>query len=155
MTITLYTFRGDNRELAKALENPVAVDNVELIEPTNLISPVIKLRVENFTPDLNYLRIPDFNRFYYIDEAVYNLGGYVALTCRCDVLMSFSADIKAAYGVISRAGRNYNVLLGDTCTVPQSNSSTVNKLLSGGELINQMTADNRCFVLSVYGGGAF
>lgn len=152
MTITLYTFKGDNRELAKALLNPIEIENVQLLEPTNLTTPSLKLLVANYSPSCNYLYIPDFERYYYISDVRYELGGYITLSLRCDVLMSFAVDIKGTSGLINRAGYYANVLVSDSAQMPQCDTSTVNKLLTGGELVTSMSGLNRCFVLSVYGG---
>lgn len=148
MTITLYTTKSDKRELEKALSNSKEI-SAELLAPTDIITPRFKL--VGFDSTHNYLYVPNFSRYYYITDISYELGGYVTIACSCDVLMSFADDIKKAVGLISRGGANANVLINDDATLPQVNTATVNKLLSGGELLATMTAENQCFALSVYG----
>lgn len=147
MTITLYTTKSDKRELAKALSNPIEI-SAELLAPTDITAPRFKFVGFN---NSNYLYALEFGRYYFINNVTYELGGYVTIACTCDVLMSFATDIKNASGVINRGGVNYNVLVNDSATEAQVNTAAVNKLLSGGELITTMTAENQCFALSVFG----
>jgi hypothetical protein len=85
-----------------------------LREDCSIINPVIKL--ENMTAtqlkECNYCYIPDFGRYYYINNIVCKNKLY-ELTMHVDVLMSFKDGIRANDAVISRQENNYNLYLQD------------------------------------------
>lgn len=94
MTVNLYTISDDPRVLNKTLGQATEL-TCELIFPTDLYSPSLRVSAESFTPDMNYMYIEDLGRYYYITDVTYENGGAVTLTGRVDVLMSFASEISS------------------------------------------------------------
>lgn len=65
-----------------------------LKNPTSVMNPVVTIydttdRMQKF----NYAYIPDFNRYYFIDDIIYEDTGNVTLTMSIDVLASYRDEI--------------------------------------------------------------
>ena len=95
MTINLYTITDDARVLNKTLGTPTELTNCEMIYPTDIYTPSVRISAASFTPDMNYMYIADLGRYYYITDSVYENGGAVTLTGRVDALMSYASEISA------------------------------------------------------------
>ena len=92
MTINLYTISSDPRTLNKSLGTATTI-TAELIYPTDLYTPSVRVVAANFTPSVNYMYIPELSRYYFITDVTYDNGGAVIIMGRVDVLMSFAAQI--------------------------------------------------------------
>lgn len=98
MNIILYNNVSERIAVNKTLENEVTLtgtlrDETDIRKPTILITYVGIL-------DRNYAYIPDFGRYYYIDDIVSVRTGIWRVSMVCDVLMSFKDDILASPAVI-------------------------------------------------------
>ena len=72
--------------------------------PSSIINPV--LEVGTVSPiNFNYCYIPAFNRYYFIDDVVFNRGIWV-LSCSVDVLASFKSEIGSSSGYVLRSASN-------------------------------------------------
>lgn len=153
MEITLYRVSDDKRVINKNLFDGLTINTVKLLEGADLMS--LKLRLENFDTisAYNYLYVPSFKRYYYIDNMAVTLGGLIELQCSVDVLKTYANQIISLQGVIIRGSKNNNVLLTDDYQLAQCNSAIVNKKLSGGELLEDISSSNFSFVFSAFGGG--
>ncbi len=92
MTINLYNISDDPRKVVKTLGSATALQ-CELVYPSDLLNPVIRISATNWSAMLNYMYIPDFNRYYYITEVTYENGGAVTIQGKVDPLMSYSTAI--------------------------------------------------------------
>lgn len=104
MTITLYNTTSPNNKINKTLTNATVLTG-DFREETGLLSPVF--RVEGMqNRSFNYAYIPDFNRYYYIEE--YRSLGHniLELQLKVDVLMSYKATIYTTNAYIERASLN-------------------------------------------------
>lgn len=113
MTITLYQNSSDERVIDKVLSNNLQYENVQIVEPSNVMTPRLKLSVgTNVLTTYNYIYIDTFERYYYIEDMTME-NGFVYLNCRVDVLKSFSDDIKNCRCVTNRQENKYNLYLND------------------------------------------
>lgn len=89
--------------------------NVEIKEQSSLINPVIKFLFDGSAKfmEYNYAYIPYFNRYYFIDNIVYNGGRYEA-SLTCDVLASYKTDIGNSTQYVLRSTALQNVDIEDT-----------------------------------------
>lgn len=72
--------------------------------PSSIINPV--LEIGTVSPiAYNYCYIPAFNRYYFIDDIVFNRGIWV-LSCSVDVLASFKSEIGSSSGYVLRSASN-------------------------------------------------
>lgn len=68
---------------------------------SNIISPTILVECEN-PSSYNYLYIPSFNRYYFIENCVSVRTGLWEISCKCDVLQTYSTQIKGNSGIVLR-----------------------------------------------------
>lgn len=94
MTVNLYNVADDPRVLNKTLGTSVNL-NCELIYPSDLLNPRIKISASSFTPQLNYMYIQAFGRYYFITEVTYENGGAVTIQGKIDVLQTYGQAIKS------------------------------------------------------------
>lgn len=100
--IVLYKCSCDRKCVAKenSLENPTAIKNhFRIKEPCSLLDPIVELTASNVTragldlAQVNYIYIERFNRFYFVNDIIYENDGLVELHCSVDVLMSYADNI--------------------------------------------------------------
>lgn len=100
MNIKLYYNSSDNRCINKTLELEFSIDGT-LREETSIISPIINIK--NIEPlRYNYAYIPQFKRYYYINNIESVRNGIWRLYLDVDPLMSFKADILALKVVVNK-----------------------------------------------------
>ena len=100
MDIKLYYNSSDNRCIKKELLNELIVTG-NLKEETSIISPVINIKKSD-PVRYNYCYIPDFKRYYYINNIESVRQGIWRLYLQVDPLMSFKRDILALSVVVSK-----------------------------------------------------
>ena len=91
MNITLYNVSDDPRVLNKTLGTGSSVTG-ELVLPTDMQNPTFRLST-NAAGSYNYCYVPDFGRYYFINNRAFDNGGAIIIHCRVDVLQSFKNDI--------------------------------------------------------------
>ena len=91
MILTLYTTGSERHALRKELTNGVELSG-SLRHPSNVVSPEILIEIGN-PSSFNYMYIPDFGRYYYIDEMESVRTGLWRISATVDVLMSFQTEI--------------------------------------------------------------
>lgn len=87
---------------------------------TSIISPEFEF-IYNKVPDFNYVYIPNFNRYYFIDNIVSLRNNVWTLSLSVDVLMSFKEQIKECDGFIARNEFEFNNYLIDNRRSTQVN----------------------------------
>lgn len=92
MTINLYNISDDPRKVVKNLGTATAL-TCELLYPSDLLKPTIRISATNWSASRNYMYIPDFNRYYFITDVTYENGGAVTIQGRVDPLMSYSTAV--------------------------------------------------------------
>ena len=118
MSIACYMMKFAKKEnsLAKPQPSDVGVVlNIELKDGCSIVNPI--LLVNTHTTQLeqdtnaiftyNYCYIPEFSRYYYIDDWTYNPGLWIANT-HVDCLSSWRKDILDSYLFIMRSTRDSN-----------------------------------------------
>lgn len=85
---------------------------IQIKEPTNVTAPVLILNLkqngQQIQPTIyNYVYLPLFLRYYFIDDWRYINGAWEAI-CRVDVLASFKGSIGNTTAYIERASASYN-----------------------------------------------
>lgn len=100
MIIKLYNTSDTNNTINKSLENEKQY-NIKFKGIADIKNPVVILNSETFV-NYNYAYIPDFNRYYFINNVEIQPNNIYKLTLTVDVLESFKTDILASKGFISR-----------------------------------------------------
>lgn len=99
-TINLYKTSSENNRVIKSLSEPASF-NGELKDVTSVLTPTITLESGNIS-EFNYAYIEIFGRYYYITDIVSVRTGLWRVSLRCDVLMSYSKQIKSLRPIIER-----------------------------------------------------
>ena len=111
MTIKLYKNYDDKNVMDKNISQVGSDITGTLREDCSVIDPVIA--IEGLTDlSVNYAYIPEFGRYYYINNIVCK-GKLYELQMHVDVLMSFKDGIRSNNAVIARQQNEYNLYLQD------------------------------------------
>ena len=101
MLISLYNTNDSNMIINKTLTNKVDYD-IKIKDNVSIINPVIILKNETLITS-NYAYIPNFNRYYYIDDIEVFPNDVYNLSLKCDVFMSFKNDILNSNAYINQS----------------------------------------------------
>lgn len=61
----------------------------------------------------NYIHIPEFNRFYFITNITSIKNNLWQIDCKCDVLMSYAAEIRDLHAIVERQENVFNKYIPD------------------------------------------
>lgn len=100
-TISLYKTASENNRVVKALTSGIELYG-ELRNQTSVFNPSIRIESDYNISGYNYAYIPEFGRYYYISDITSVRTKCWIISLRCDVLMSYSAQIKALRPIIER-----------------------------------------------------
>lgn len=113
MQVKFYRNLSDERVISKTLDNESTLSNVKLLEATDILRPRLKIKsAANVLTVYNYMYIPDYRRYYYIDELTAD-NGFCYITAHCDVLMSHASELRNCDCVVARNQSRYNLYLND------------------------------------------
>ena len=105
MQINLFTYSGERHRINKTnfLTNRFAMDGV-LKSDTSVINPVIVIEKTNPAKyGYNYLYIPEFGRYYFIDDITQIRNNLWEISAHVDVLFSFMNDISQNKVILEKA----------------------------------------------------
>lgn len=92
MNVEFYKCSDDPRVLNKSLQN-VATVNCQIYDSCSILAPVLMLRYDSNIMNSNYIRIPDWNRFYYINNINVDNAKTMYVTAAVDVLNTYKEQI--------------------------------------------------------------
>lgn len=123
MKIVLHNNKSGNNVVDKTLISDKEISGVFLKNDTSIINPVFLLtgfEVSQFT-DYNYLYVPSFHRYYFIENFVAKTGKIVEISAHVDVLMTYKSDILASTQMIERQQNKANNYIVDNSLPLQAN----------------------------------
>jgi len=161
MKITLYKYSGEFNRVDKTDYLESALDlNVVLKQSTSLLKPVFILtnsktgtvvdddslvvdditvtgkEVESLMIDYNYMYVPDFKRYYFIDSInLLSLNVYEFI-CSVDVLMSYKDNIKKLEAYVVRNEYEYDKNIKDDLACFEYSKDITEITPSKGSLVN-------------------
>lgn len=144
-TISLYKTTSENNRVVKALAAGKEMSG-ELRNKTSVLNPSIRIESAENISGYNYCYIPEFGRYYYITDITSVRTNIWEVSMRCDVLMSYSAQIKALKPIIERDETGQSAGLVDS-DLPIS----INKKVQKFYFPNGFTKDIQ-YVLTTSGG---
>ena len=102
MSIFLYQNESAQNVVNKTLTNALELKGT-LRESCDILNPSIMIEnKDNTIFNYNYVYIPDFKRYYYINDFKNIINGLYQVNLKVDVLMSFKNDIKNLNCVVIR-----------------------------------------------------
>ncbi|MDN6641392.1 MAG: hypothetical protein L0L04_02945 [Staphylococcus equorum] len=101
MECYLYHTTDPENKVNKQLEQ-IALRNIHLKRDESQESPHIKLRTFEEVPQVNYIYIPNFKRYYFVTE-IENLNNQIFdFYCETDVLMTYKEPILNGTATITK-----------------------------------------------------
>lgn len=148
-----------NIKLCSSTSEIVAINkNISIIDDVSATikgalsveNPVLILQYKSdIQPNVNYVYIPEYNRYYFVTDIINLTGGRYEIHCKVDVLMSFKDYILNLSCIIDKQSSkdNANMYLDDGSFVVQSKEfvDTIN--------FPRGFNDNGEFILITAGGG--
>lgn len=124
MEIILYTCSAENRQVNKTdyitevarLTGNLRQKNVSVIDP------VITIQYSGEIINCNYAYIPEYKRYYFINEFSNIVNGIVDISLHVDVLMSFKDEFLENDGYVDTSLNYGNFYINDTNTPVQQNT---------------------------------
>ena len=122
MIIKLYTNNSEKIAVNKDIIELMSLNGI-LRDNTSIQNPVITLN-RNISEliNCNYVFIPDFNRYYYVNNITSVKQNLTELSLSCDVLMSFKEDILKQTAIIKKQQGLWNLYIDDGSFSAQQNS---------------------------------
>lgn len=99
VTIQFYKYTGRPRTVNKTLGESTDISGV-LRDDFNMIKPVITIRKQDVS-NFNYCFIPDFNRYYFIEEVTLQNKNEYEMQLSLDVLKTYETQILDATGRVT------------------------------------------------------
>lgn len=106
---------NNTEELNKISKNPTTIMTLTgtLREETDLVNPQINIEYSGTLTNVNYMRIAEFNRYYFITKIESIRTGLWRVYGHCDVLKTYSEAILNTPCVVARSESQYNLMLND------------------------------------------
>ena len=100
MVIKLLKCNDDKRKLTKTFTERKVYDNANLKDNTSIFEPtfIIRTTILNF----NYVYCEDWGKYYFVTNITKKMGGLIEISCREDVLSTYSNDLKKRSGYVVR-----------------------------------------------------
>lgn len=144
MEIKLYNTTSEKNRLDKSLTTVATLTGV-LKSDSSIINPVIM--IERSSPTgFNYVKITDFNRYYFVNDIVVNRNKLMTISLNIDVLMSYKDEIKAQHIIIDKSTSDYDLYLRDENLKTNVKTKTDIKQFPNG------LSSNGTFILITAGG---
>lgn len=99
MQLKLYKSLDEKNRIRKTLTDELEL-NGALRDASSVMSPAILIQTEPL--QYNYAYIPEFSRYYFINNITAMRNKAFLIELKCDVLMSYADDIMQLTGVVSR-----------------------------------------------------
>lgn len=114
MQIILYKNNSEPERFTKTLSGSLTLSGTVRGE-TNVINPEILIEgsPEDFPSDYNYAYIPEFERYYFINEVTAFRNNVTVLFMHVDVLMSFKDEILSNSAMVDKQALAGNMYLND------------------------------------------
>lgn len=122
MTVTFYTFAKNENSTKRPTGG--TSKNVRLKDSTSIINPVLEMDRFAYNHSWNYCYIPDFERYYFINDTVYN-NAVCEVSCRVDVLASWKTQIGSSTQYVVRSASEFDGTVPDNLYPITSNVSSV------------------------------
>lgn len=137
MDIMFYRMTDDKRKITKSLRNAITLHG-SISNDFSIVNPEIHVGYNANIANCNYLYIPAFSRYYFIND-IKVINHIMVISAHCDVLMSFRNEILSSVGTFTRSNRE-NKALTDSLVIKTSASDVQyrrlgNAIPTGGSYI--------------------
>ena len=101
MEISFYNNVSEKEKIGKTLKNKKSLTGF-LKQATSVINPIITIEIEN-PSQFNYCHIPQFHRYYFINDMINVRNNLWEIHMNVDVLESFKTQIKANKAIVEKS----------------------------------------------------
>ena len=101
MEISFYNNVSEKEKIGKTLKNKTTLTGF-LKQVTSVINPVITVEMKN-PSQYNYVHIPQFHRYYFINDMINIKNNLWEIHMKVDVLESFKTKIKANKAIVEKS----------------------------------------------------
>ena len=101
MEISFYNNVSEKEKIGKTLKNKKSLTGF-LKQATSVINPIITIEIEN-PSQFNYCHIPQFHRYYFINDMINVRNNLWEIHMKVDVLESFKTQIKANKAIVEKS----------------------------------------------------
>lgn len=144
--ITIGTSNDDVRKLDKSF-NVVDSVSARIKEPCDILYPTFILNYDARFANCNYLKVPEWNRSYYIDNITLSSGGTMVLNCVVDVLDSFKNEIRnLTVNVSVNENSDFSDISDNNVTIASSEETVTLELKNGNFVTTDGSASNYNYV---------
>lgn len=151
MKVYFYQNKSDDRKVTKSITLKKSLTGVIIKEDTSIIRPVLEIHKDNDIMLCNYLKIDDWERYYFIDNITVASGQRLIIQCREDVLMTNSTQIYKSTAFVQRSEKEHaNMYINDQLFL-STNKPIIDYLLFSKDLMFNTEKGN--FSLAIAGGG--
>ena len=128
MKIKLYKNYSENHMITKQIGDVVEIDGTLRSGNISIVNPSIEIKYFDGLFNYNYAFIPEFGRYYYINDIRTIRTGIVLINLHCDVLMSFKDEFLQNIGYIETSMNYGNFYLTDpNLPIQQNRKITTHK----------------------------
>lgn len=126
--------------------------DIQIKSGCSIINPILEIGDGGFNPsDYNYLYIPAFKRYYWINDISWDRGVW-NIRATVDVLGSFAADIKLHYAFIDRASSEHDGSIIDGLWPSKNQVATT--VLNAASPITGVGPSSGMYVIGVINGSS-
>ena len=94
----------------------IATATGNLRNRSSVVDPIVEIEsalTSDILSRVNYARIEEFGRYYYITDLYLDITGLWVFEMHVDVLMSFASQIRQQNAIVARQENKYNLYLDD------------------------------------------
>lgn len=145
MNVTFYKNLSDKRALSKSLTQLESVTAI-MKDDCDILSPTLEVSSFSSISQANYMYIPNWGRYYYVDHITVSRGQRVIISAHVDVLMTYKSGILGCSAVVSRQQSKGNYYLNDPVYKTRQY-----KITTVQEFPNEMFTRDGSLILAVAG----
>ena len=151
MNIQLLSISDDTRKINKTVNQITELLPCAVTEDSNsVLNPKMLLKWNSNYIGANYAYIPEFQRYYFIDDISLNTGGNCVISLSVDVLYTYSAQILQMTVTAARSSNKYNRYLNDNQQVTTNNPiNQIKKLPNMPFAPSVMDGGSRCYLVAL------
>lgn len=124
MTLNLYVNNSPKNKIGKSLtatgtitgtlrHTKATVESPNKYYNTSVVDPEFEINDVSTAINSNYAYIPEFKRYYFIEDVRSSKNGLWIVVLHCDVLETFKPNILNNTGIIARQEKAFNLYLDD------------------------------------------
>lgn len=150
MKVTFYNNYTDIHNANPDIEFVAEIDGVHLKGDCDIDTPRLVLEYDADILKCNYLRIPKFNRYYFITKTTVSTRNVMILQCESNPLHSFRSGLRETTQLVTRQENKSDFTLIDN-QLPLKNSRDIVTYNFNASPFSAQSTSN-CVALTVSGG---